>query len=159
MDKLSILAEIFDVPVSHFFPKSKKSIENIIPLKTKRVPLLGTIAAGEPILAIEDCRAYIEIDNTMNVDFCLQVRGDSMIDARINNGDIVFVRKQSEVENGEIAVVIIDDEATLKRVYKNNGGVILKPENAKYQPRFYIERDYKKIRVLGKAIFFQSQVI
>ena len=90
------------------------------------------------------------------VDFCLRVKGDSMIDARINDGDIVFIRKQPMVENGEIAAVAIDNEVTLKRFYKNNGGVILKPENSKYQPRFFTAEDFKNIRVLGKAVFFQS---
>lgn len=83
--------------------------------------LVGT-AAGELILATEDHRLCVEINENTHVDFCLRVKGDSMIDARINDGDIVFVRKQPCVENGEIAVVLIDDEVTLKRFYKNNGG-------------------------------------
>jgi repressor LexA len=123
---------------------------------TKQVPLLGEIAAGEPILACEDCKTYIEVDGSLQVDFCLRVNGDSMIDARICDGDLVFVRRQPVVENGEIAVVLLDNEATLKRFYRNDGGVILKPENAKYQPRFYTERDFKQVRVLGKAVMFQS---
>jgi len=123
---------------------------------TKQVPLLGEIAAGEPILACEDCKTYIEVDGSLQVDFCLRVNGDSMIDARICDGDLVFVRRQPVVENGEIAVVLLDNEATLKRFYRNDGGVILKPENAKHQPRFYTERDFKQVRVLGKAVMFQS---
>jgi repressor LexA len=123
---------------------------------TKQVPLLGEIAAGEPILACEDCKTYIEVDGSLQVDFCLRVNGDSMIDARICDRDLVFVRRQPVVENGEIAVVLLDNEATLKRFYRNDGGVILKPENAKYQPRFYTERDFKQVRVLGKAVMFQS---
>lgn len=123
---------------------------------TKQVPLLGEIAAGEPILACEDCKTYIEVDGSLQVDFCLRVNGDSMIDARICDGDLVFVRRQPVVENGEIAVVLLDNEATLKRFYRNDGGVILKPENAKYQPRFYTERDFKQVRVLGKAVMFRS---
>lgn len=123
---------------------------------TKQVPLLGEIAAGEPILACEDCKTYIEVDGSLQVDFCLRVNGDSMIDARICDGDLVFVRRQPVVENGEIAVVLLDNEATLKRFYRDDGGVILKPENAKYQPRFYTERDFKQVRVLGKAVMFQS---
>jgi len=132
--------------------------KDIIHFQTKKVPLLGEIAAGEPILATEDFKTYVEIDDALHVDFCLKVKGDSMIDARINDGDIVFIRKQPEVENGEIAAVLIDNEATLKRFYKNNGGVILKPENSKYQPKYYTEKDFKDIRILGKAVFFQSEV-
>lgn len=131
----------------------------IIPFKTKRVPMLGKIAAGEPIMVCEESSPYyIGVEDTRRVDFCLRVQGDSMIDARINNGDIVFIRKQPTVENGEIAAVSIDDEVTLKRFYKNNGGIILKPENAKYQPRYYPEDCFNDIKILGKAIFFQSEV-
>lgn len=132
--------------------------ENIIPYRTKKVPMLGRIAAGKPIMATEGCEYYVEINESLHVDFCLQIQGDSMIDARILDGDLVFVRQQPVVENGEIAVVSIDNEVTLKRFYKNDGGVILKPENSKYQPRYYTEKDFKDIRVLGKAIFFQSKL-
>lgn len=132
--------------------------ENIIPIKTKKVPLLGEIAAGEPIFALEECRTFLEVNGDVKADFALIVKGDSMIDARIRDGDIVFVRKQPVVENGEIAVVLIDNEATLKRFYRNSDGVILKPENSAYQPRFYTASDFKDIKVLGKAILFQSKL-
>lgn len=155
-DKIALLAKA--LKVSPTWIMGLDDVINIIPFKTKRVPLLGTIAAGEPILATEDQRSFIEIDESLHVDFCLKIKGDSMIDARINNDDIVFVRKQPCVENGEIAVVLIDNEATLKRFYINDGGVILKPENSKYQPKFYAKDDFKDIRILGKAVFFQSEV-
>ena len=132
--------------------------EQIIQHKTKKVPLLGSIAAGEPILACEEHSVYIEVGHDVDVDFCLRVKGDSMIDARILEGDIVFIRQQSAVDDGEIAVVLIDNDVTLKRFYQNNDGVILKPENSKYQPRYYTEKNFKNIRVLGKAIFFQSKL-
>lgn len=132
--------------------------DETVTLKTKRVPLLGEIAAGEPILADESCRTYIEINGNEQVDFCLKVKGDSMIDARICDGDLVFVRKQPVVENGEIAVVLIDDEVTLKRFYRTDTGVILKPENSKYQPMYYTAKDFKQVRVLGKAVLFQSKL-
>lgn len=131
----------------------------IYPIKTKKVPLLGEIAAGEPIMVAEESAPYyVEIDESKQVDFCLKVQGDSMVDARIRDGDIVFIRKQPQVENGEIAAIIIDNEVTLKRFYKNDGGVILKPENASYQPKFYTSEDFKDIRILGKAVLFQSEV-
>jgi len=133
--------------------------ENIIPYKTKKVPMLGEIPAGEPMMVAEECcEYYIEVDESISVDFCLRVKGDSMIDARIQDGDLVFIRKQPIVENGEIAAILIDGEVTLKRFYKNGNGVILKPENSKYQPRYYTEKDFKDIRILGKAIFFQSKL-
>lgn len=126
--------------------------------QTKRVPLLGCIAAGKPICATEEWEEYIELSGDMHVDFCLRVRGDSMIDARICDGDLVFIRSQPVVDNGDIAVVLIDDEATLKRFYRTDGGVILKPENSRYEPRFYSHRDFKQVRVLGRAVLFQSRL-
>lgn len=153
-DVIQRLSTFFDVSPSYLMGMT--DIKKSITVKTKKIPLLGEIAAGEPILAFEDCKTYVEIDGYCNVDFCLKIKGDSMIDARINNGDIVFVRQQPIVENGEIAVVLLDNEATLKRFYRNDNGVILKPENKTYHPRFYTEEDFKDIKVLGKAVFFQS---
>lgn len=90
--------------------------DNIIPISTKRFPLLGDIACGKPIMANEEKELYVEAGTNIHADFCLKAKGDSMIGARIYDGDIVFIRKQEMVNNGEIAAVIIDDEATLKRV-------------------------------------------
>ena len=128
------------------------------PPRTKRVPILGSIAAGEPILATEEYGEYVELSEDVPVDFCLRVKGDSMIDARIQDGDLVFVRRQPTVENGQIAVVLIDDEATLKRFYRTPNGVILKPENSKYEPLFFTHQDFKQVQVLGRAVFFQSRL-
>jgi repressor LexA len=126
---------------------------------SKKIPILGTIAAGTPIMAQENIEGYEFIPENMNADYCLRVKGDSMIGARILDGDMVYVRKQPEVENGEIAAVIIDnEEATLKRVYKLNGTVILRAENPNYKDRTFSKRDMKQITVLGKAIFFKSEV-
>ncbi len=150
------LSDFFEVSPSYLMGMT--DIKNIVLHTSKKVPLLGEIAAGVPILAEEECVAYIAVDKSLQVDFCLRVKGDSMIDARIRDGDVVFVRQQPVVENGEIAVVLIDGEATLKRFYRNDGGVILKPENSKYRPRYYTEQDFKDIRVLGKAILFQSKL-
>ena len=101
------------------------------------------------------------VGTDIQADFCLQCKGDSMINARIHDGDIVFVRKQDIVNNGEIAVVIIDDEATLKRFYyyKEQNMVILRPENNKYQDIVLTGEELEKVRVIGKAVAFQSDVI
>lgn len=155
--KIQKLSEILKIsPVSIVLGEEMK---NTISYKTKKVPMLGEIAAGEPILADEHCEYYIEVDENLNVDFCLKVKGDSMIDARIQDGDIVFIRRQPVVENGEIAAVLIDDEVTLKRFYRNDGLVMLRPENSNYQPLMFTAADFKNIRILGKAIFFQSYVV
>jgi len=122
--------------------------------KFKKIPVLGTIAAGQPILAEENIEAYEFVNSDSKIDFALKVKGDSMINARINDGDIVFIRQQSDVENGEIAAVIIDGrEVTLKRVYKYPGTVILRPENPRYQELIYNKKDLRDVKILGKCIF------
>ena len=115
------------------------------------IPLLGKIAAGQPILAEEDCEFFSPIDDT-RADFCLRVRGDSMIGAGIKDGDIVFIRKQDSVDDGEIAAVLVEDEATLKRVYVTDDAVTLIAENPKYKPMVYTKKQCKNIRILGKAV-------
>ena len=115
------------------------------------IPLLGKIAAGQPILAEEECEFFSPIDDT-RADFCLRVRGDSMIGAGIKDGDIVFIRKQDSVDDGEIAAVLVDDEATLKRVYITDDAVTLIAENPKYKPMVYTKKQCKNIRILGKAV-------
>jgi len=135
------------------------NIPNIFPLKTKKVPLLGTIAAGTPIYAEENFDGYRESTEDVHADFCLKIKGDSMIGARINDGDIVFIRKQPDVKNGEIAAVLIDGEATLKRVYKKNGSLVLQAENPKYAPIVCSAKTCDECIIMGKAVTFQSDVV
>lgn len=116
-----------------------------------KLPLLGKIAAGQPILATEDCEYFSPINDT-KADFCLRVRGDSMVGAGIKDGDIVFIRKQESVDDGEIAAVLVEDEATLKRVYISDDAVTLISENPKYKPMVYTKKQCKNIRILGKAV-------
>lgn len=135
--------------------------DNLYKIDKIKLPLLGIVACGEPIYADEDRESYIMVGTDMKADFCLKCQGDSMINARIYDGDIVFVRKQDIVNNGEIAVVIIDDEATLKRFYyyKEQNLVILKPENPKYEDIVLSGDKLNEVKVLGKAIAFQSDII
>jgi repressor LexA len=128
--------------------------------KTKRLSVLGSIAAGIPILAQEDLIDYEYVPEDFNATFCLVVKGDSMINARIYDGDLVYIREQPDVENGEVAAVIIDgEEATLKRVYKANGTIILRSENPdpKYKDMVFTGKD-KQIKIIGKAVYFRSEV-
>lgn len=134
-------------------------ISNIYPIKTKKIPLLGTIAAGIPIYADENFDGYRECTEDIQADFCLKIQGDSMIGARINDGDIVFIRKQPDVDNGEIAAILIDDEATLKRVYKENGSLVLQAENPKYPPIICTANNCDLCLILGKAVSFQSDIV
>lgn len=127
--------------------------------KSKKIPVVGTIAAGFPILAQQNIEGYEFIPENLNANFCLRVKGDSMIGARILDGDIVYIRQQPEVENGEIAAVIIDnEEATLKRIYRLNGTVILRAENPNYPDKILSKKDMKQVTVIGKAIYFKSEV-
>lgn len=133
--------------------------ENLIPLPAmRRIPLLGTIACGEPLLAVENFEGDVDIPQYVHADFALRCKGDSMINARIFDGDIVYIRQQPDVENGEIAAVLIGDEATLKRVYKTAGQVTLMPENSAYPPLVYTGAQLEEVRILGKALAFTSMV-
>lgn len=138
-----------------------QSYKNITPIKIKKLPILGDIACGQPIYAEENYESYIAADGSLDADFCLRAHGDSMTGARIFDGDIVFIRSQNSVDNGEIAAVIINDEATLKRVYfyPDEGKLILSPENPKYAPLVYINDELENIKILGKAVAFQSHII
>ncbi|MCM1441176.1 MAG: helix-turn-helix domain-containing protein [Roseburia sp.] len=135
--------------------------DNVFPIHVKKFPLLGEIACGEPIYATEDRESYVMASTLIPADFCLRAKGDSMVGARILDGDIVFIRKQPTVENGEIAAVIIGDEATLKRVYyyPAQSKLVLNAENPKYEPFVFVGAELDSIRILGKAIAFQSDIV
>lgn len=137
------------------------SHQNVMPLSTKRLPLLGKIACGEPIYAEEEHESFVAAGADLDADFCLKASGDSMTGARIYDGDTVFIRSQESVDNGEIAAVIINDEATLKRVYfyPEEGKLILSPENPRYAPLVYVGAELDRIKIIGKAVAFQSAVI
>lgn len=134
---------------------------NIFPVQTQRIPMLGDIACGKPIFANEERESYVQAGMNIKADFCLTARGDSMIGARIHDGDIVFCRSQTMVDNGEIAAVIIGEEATLKRVYyyPEKKKLVLQAENPKYEPFVYVGSELDEITILGKAIAFQSDII
>lgn len=142
------------------------SIPGIMPLpysSGKTVPLIGDIACGTPILADENIEKEVRLPEDISADFCLRCKGDSMINARIYDGDIVFIRQQPSVENGEIAAVLIDDtadiaETTLKRVYIYDSKVMLVAENPKYPPMSFEKEEMNSVRILGKAVAFLSGV-
>lgn len=132
---------------------------NIIPLpETRKIPLVGAIACGKPILADENIEDYINIPKDLPGDFALTCRGDSMINARIFDGDIVYIRQQDTIDNGEIAAVLIDNEATLKRVKLFEDHISLEPENPQYRPIVLWNEDMNNVRIIGKAVAFTSAV-
>lgn len=132
----------------------------VMPVAVKRLPVLGEIACGQPIFANEEYGSFVTADSDIDADFCLRARGDSMVGARIFDGDVVFIRSQSSVNNGEVAAVIIGDEATLKRVYfyPEKNKLILSPENPKYEPLVYIGEELDGIKILGRAVAFHSRI-
>ncbi|MBQ4349965.1 MAG: helix-turn-helix domain-containing protein [Clostridia bacterium] len=132
----------------------------MLPAIRHRFPLLGDIACGEPIFADEDKESYVDVIADIEADFCLRAKGDSMINARICDGDLVFIKQSPMVENGDIAAVIIGGEATLKRVYyyPERNKLVLAPENSRYEPFVYIGMELEEVRILGKAVAFQSTV-
>lgn len=161
--KILLFADIFRVTPGELMGNDGiddilSSIPNIHPVTTRRLPVLGSVSCGEPKFMDEEIDVYVDASEDIKADFVLRAKGDSMIGARIYDGDLVFVRKQDIVENGEIAVVAIDDEATLKRFYKYGELIVLRAENPAYRDQEYTADQAREIRVLGKAVRFQSVI-
>ena len=162
-DVLILMADFYETTIDYILGKpnaTKKFLpDNIIPLpKTKKVPLLGTIACGEPILAEENIEDMISMPENIHADFALRCKGDSMINARIFDGDIVYIKQQPDVDDGEIAAVLVGEEATLKKIYKYENKVVLRPCNPMYDDMIYSGEQLSDVRILGKAIMFTSMV-
>ena len=140
-----------DTPTKPTSP-SLQGIKNIVPIERRMVPVIGTIAAGTPILADEHIEAWVPCDARCRVDFGLKVQGDSMIDAGIEDGDIVFIQQVDDVDDGQMAAVCIDDTATLKYVYKGKDGVTLNPANPRYRPMHFDASNCDNIYIVGRAV-------
>jgi repressor LexA len=132
----------------------EKRFQGSVPLPTFSLPIVGRVTAGEPILAIENIEGYVNLDRTLvsseNV-FLLRVEGDSMIEAHIQDGDFALVQPQSHAENGEIVVALVDDEATIKRIFKQRDFIRLEPANPKMEP-IVIKKGEKKVSIVGKVV-------
>lgn len=120
--------------------------------KMKKIPLIGSITCGEPITAEQNIEKMVDVPENIRCDFSLTCHGDSMVDAGIHDKDVVYIRIQPEVENGEIAAVRIDGEATLKRVYYNPGTLTLMPANPAYAPMIYTGSQLEEVHIEGKAV-------
>lgn len=167
-DKIIALSNLFQVSPSYLMGWEEKRVSvfhqsvdlsMLAPIETRKIPLVGKIACGEPILTEEVFSYYVEVGTDIRADFCVKCSGDSMYNARIYDGDVVFIRQQPDVENGEIAAVAIDNAITLKRVYKGPGYIELRAENPKYKPIIVREEDNKDVRIIGKAVAFQADVV
>lgn len=169
IETIERIADYFNVDLDYLLGKSEYTnkydwlhsgaAKNIIPMpEMRKIPLIGAIACGEPILAEQHIEEYIDIPKHITADFALTCKGDSMINARIFDGDTVYIRQQDMVENGEIAAVLIDGEATLKRVKLYDDHISLEPENPQYRPLVYWNEEMNTVRILGKAVAFTSTV-
>lgn len=149
MDKLEIMANMFSVPISYFFEE-----EDVGDYSNKKIlPVYGNVYCGNNDVVFESTTEYEAIPEEWVKGgnfFFLRAKGDSMVGAKIHEGDLLLIRKQSEVESGEIAAVVIDDSVVLKRVYRQNDSFTLISENSKYPPRIFNPGTDANIQILGK---------
>ncbi len=165
-ETLMKLADFFDVSIDELtnrIARDEKLPSNILPMPAMvKKPMLGNIACGEPILAVQNIKDYIDVPEHIHCDFVLRCKGDSMVDARIFDGDFVYIQQQERVEDGQIAAVLVDDagesEATLKRVYITDEEITLMPENRAYRPTTYRHEEMNRVRIIGRAVAFTSMV-
>lgn len=163
-DKVDLLSKALSVSPAYLMGWEEPELDLssipdvILPVRMKKIPILGEIACGEPIFAEENYEGFFLLDkNLPEADFILTAKGDSMIEANIHSGDLVFLRIAQDVENGTIAAVLIEDDATLKRVNKSDGTLILQPCNNKYPPIIITEEDHKNVRILGEMVGVYSE--
>ena len=160
VDSLAELAKILQTTPAYLMgweeqpePKKPTIPPGFEPMpKMKKVPLIGSIACGTPILAQQNIEKMVDVPENIRCDFSLTCHGDSMVDAGIHDKDVVYIRIQPEVENGEIAAVRIDEEATLKRVYYSSGALTLMPANPSYPPMIYTGPQLEEVHIEGKAV-------
>lgn len=161
-DKIVKLAKALNVSPAYLMGwEEEPDIPNhpdIFPIETKKIPIIGSMACGEPIYEEENFEAYVVVGAQIKADAAVRAKGDSMINARIHDGDLVFIKYQPIVENGEIAAVWVDDGFTIKRVYRYGDTLVLRPENPDYDEMIYTENDGVAIKIIGKAIAFQSDI-
>ena len=165
-EMLEAIADYFNVDMDYLTGRTlvRRAVSyspdgTILPFPAmKTIPIIGTIACGEPILAEENIEGEAEMPEHVKADFALRCKGDSMINARIYDGDIVYIKQQPTVEDGQIAAVLIDNEATLKRVHLFPDHLVLEPENPQYRPLVYWENEMNSVRILGLAVAFTSAV-
>ncbi len=151
-----------DYSITLFTSSDSSSLPtNLTPLEEMdKIPLVGRIACGTPILAEENIEDYVDLPSHIHADFALECKGDSMINAGIYDGDIVYIKKQPFVENGQIAAVLLDgEEATLKRFYKNNDTVTLLPENTAYSPMTFVGEEINNLKIEGLAVAFTHKLV
>lgn len=161
LETFEALADVFNVPLAYIVGDDSQetlSVPGILPIKRRKVPLLGDVAAGEPIWAEENHEDYVLAEGDICCDFALKVKGDSM-EPLLLDGDIVYVREQPDVLDGQIAVVLVDDSATLKVLYHIQDGIQLVSKNSAYAPMIHIGSNASAVRILGLAVQFTRGLI
>ncbi|OUP26946.1 XRE family transcriptional regulator [Faecalibacterium sp. An192] len=166
-ETMEAIADTFNVDMDYLYGRTDVKIAEPIQFNAGTVPpgfeplprmvkkpLIGDIACGEPITAEQNIADYVDVPESVHCDFCLRCHGDSMVDAGIRDNDVVYIRCQPEVEDGEIAAVRIGGEATLKRVYYDGQSLTLMPANSSYRPKTYSGPELENIRIEGKAVGF-----
>ena len=159
LETLAALAKLLNVPMTALVEREERPLpENVRPARYRRIPLLGAIAAGEPIFAGEEHETYVDVGGSVQADFALEVQGESM-EPVYKDGDVVYIRSQSDVSDGQVAAVVIDDSATLKRVYHLPIGVQLMPINPAFAPMLFTAQNSNSVRILGLAVgYFRKTV-
>lgn len=154
--KLASILNISPAALMGWEDEAARFPANVEPLRwNEPVPLVGDIACGTPILAEQNITDYVDTPEHIHADFALRCRGESMVDAGVHDGDIVFIRQQPQVDNGQIAAVMIEgeeSEATLKRVYMGDGVLTLQAANPAFAPRTFIGEAMARVSILGRAV-------
>jgi len=169
-ETMEAIADLFNVDMNYLYGRTDVKIADpivwsadssspapippgFIPMpKMHKVPLVGSIACGTPILAEQNIDGSVDAPEDIRCDFALRCKGDSMIDAGIHDGDAVYIRIQPEVENGEIAAVRVGEEATLKRVYYDGTTLTLMPANASFAPMVYTGPQLDDVHIEGRVV-------
>lgn len=166
-EMLVILANYFSVSIDYLLGRSDTKIDKSFaeehglmpPPHTVKVPRLGRISCGVPIDSEENFDGYDDVPDMIRCDFTLVCEGDSMIGARIHDGDLVYIRQQPDVENGQIAAVLVDgDGKLLKRVYRDGDRLTLAAENPAYPPLIFVREEINRVMIIGKAVGFTSVI-
>lgn len=165
IDVIQTIAKAINVSAAYIMGWSDNRNSGIVPdgfqplPTTIKRPRLGVISCGDPIDSAENFDGYDDVPDMFNCDFTLKCEGDSMIGARICDGDIVYIKQQSTIENGQIAAILVDGtEKLLKRVYITNDSIILQAENPAYPPRSYFKEDMNRVSIIGKVVGFTSLI-
>ncbi|MBQ5312107.1 MAG: helix-turn-helix domain-containing protein [Oscillospiraceae bacterium] len=159
IDNAMRIADILGVTLGELSGDDEGLFGGFEPIRSQKLPLLGKIACGEPIFD-EITDTYISVSADIKADFCLVCKGDSMINARIHDGDVVMIQRADIVDNGRIAAVAVGDEVTLKRVYyyPEKDFLELRPENPSYESLIFTGQELEQVRIIGLAVAFTSLV-